>query len=143
MRWRLLLAAGALVLGGCGGAEEPAEPSLPAPLAADLAARSDAVAAAFTRGDACSADAAAARLQQAVIAAVNAGDVPPELQEDLTGAANALAERLTCPPPPPPPPTVAEGADDQEEDEGEGRGKGDGKDKDKGKGEDKGKGNGD
>jgi hypothetical protein len=38
-------------------------------------------------------------LQSRTIAAINAGQVPAELQEELLGSVNALAEAISCTPP--------------------------------------------
>ncbi len=57
-----------------------------------MAARLDA-------GDYCAAHAGALLLQRQAIAAINEGAVPGELQEELLGSVNALAEAVTCIPP--------------------------------------------
>jgi hypothetical protein len=102
LRTTLLLTA--LALAGCGGEEQP---QLEKRLAQPLAAQADRVAAALDEGDSCAAARAAAKLQQQTIAAVNTGDVPPALQEELTSAVNRVASEVECvPPPPPPPPAV-------------------------------------
>jgi hypothetical protein len=88
---------------------------LPAALAQNLAERSDEVADTLAAGDDCGAAAQADDLRGAVVAAINDGRVPPPLQEELSGAANALVSRIECveaPPPPPPPATTAEEEDD-------------------------------
>jgi hypothetical protein len=103
-RIRTFLLLAALSLGACGGDGSP--PRLEARLAVPLAAQADRVAAALEAGDSCEAARAAARLQQQTIAAVNTGDVPPALQEELTSAVNRIASEVECVPPPPPPPTV-------------------------------------
>jgi hypothetical protein len=118
----------ALILGGCGSGDEraaPPPPRLPASLASGLASRSDVVAQRLDANDGCGALAAAKRLQQQTIAAVNARRVPPRFQEPLLGAANDLVLRIHCAPPP----TPAAGGGDEH-----------GKGKDKGKGHGKGKG---
>lgn len=106
MPWvRIALLLAIFALSGCGG-DEPA-PGLEKRLAAPLAAQADRIAAALAAGDSCRAAQAAARLQQQTIAAVNTGDVPPALQEELTGAVNRLAAEVECVPPlPPSPPAV-------------------------------------
>jgi hypothetical protein len=89
---------------GCGGttaAPPPAPPGLEPRVAAPLANRADSVAAALERGDGCTARSEAAKLQQQAIGAVNTGDVPPALQEELTAAVNRVAARIECVPPPP------------------------------------------
>ena len=112
----LLLAAAAA---GCGGSEPVPPPSLPAALAADLAARSDAVAQRLEAGDGCGARAEADALQADAIAAVNAGRVPARYQEELVSSVAVLVASVECVPPP-----VA----DEDDDEGKDRGKGKGKD---------------
>jgi hypothetical protein len=99
LRTHLLLAA--LVLAGCGGDE--AGPGLESRLAQPLAAQADRVAAALEAGDSCAAARAAARLQEQTKAAVNSGEVPPALQEELMSAVNRLASEVECLPPPAPP----------------------------------------
>jgi hypothetical protein len=94
----------ALCLAGCGGGAEdrptPVRPKLPSALAAELAERVDRVAAALGAGDSCTALAEANALQQATVQAVNARRLPAAFQEDLTGAVNDLAGRISCVPPP-------------------------------------------
>ena len=83
-----------LLAAGCGE-----EPSLPSGLAAQLADRSDAAAEALEARQFCAARADAVTLQQRTIAAVNAGSVPAELQEELLGSVNAVLESISCTPP--------------------------------------------
>jgi hypothetical protein len=97
---------------------------LPAAIAADLAARSDRVAAALAAGDTCAAAAQAGQLRGRVVAAINAGRVPAPLQEDVAGAANSLVERIRCvppPPPPPPPPVAPQPAGEQQQGQQDGK----------------------
>lgn len=121
---RALVPVLVLAFAGCGEeSAEPPTPRLPAALARDLAERSDAVAASLATGDDCNAREQAEELHRTLIDAINEGRVPAELQEELSGAANALAARIECapaapPPPPPPPPPPAEPATTEEEDEG-------------------------
>jgi len=84
----------ALVAAGCGGEER----RLSSDLAERLAVRSESVAAEVEAGDACGARAEAEALQAAAIAAVNDGDVPDELQEELLGSVNALLAAIGCDP---------------------------------------------
>ncbi len=118
----------ALCFAGCGGGggdrPAPTRPKLPAALAAQLAERSDRVAAALAAGDGCGARDQAAALQQATVQAINARQVPAALQEDLSGTVNDLAGRIHC----------VSGQQRDEEEQGEGRGKHKGKGK-KGKGD--------
>ena len=88
----------AAVLAGCGGnGEETAPgPTLPQGLAADLADRSDAIAASYAGGDVCGAAGQADDLLAAVLAAIDEGRVPPEFQESLTGTANKLVNEINC-----------------------------------------------
>lgn len=96
-------ALAALCLSACGGAAKraaPPSPTFPRMLAATLAARSDAVAAALAEGDGCRARSTAQQLQRETIAAINAGRIAASLQEELSSAVNDLAARVTCVPPP-------------------------------------------
>ena len=86
-----------LLAAGCGGGGE--EPGLPSELAEQLAARSDSTAARIESGDFCDARVDAAFVQKRAIEAINAGQVPAELQEELLGSANALFEAIGCTPP--------------------------------------------
>lgn len=104
-----------LVAAGCGGGEESASP-LPAPVANELAARSDAVAERLEAGDACGARAEADALQAAAIDAVNDGRVPARYQEELVSSVGALATSVECVPPP-----VARENDDGEDGKGKGK----------------------
>jgi hypothetical protein len=95
MRWRsawLTACSCALLLAGCGGegrrAPPPPPPRIPAAVADRLAADAERVAA--TNG--CAARVAAARLRGDVIAAISR--VPARYQEQLTGAANDLVDRI-------------------------------------------------
>jgi hypothetical protein len=119
-----------LAAGGCGSdarRSTPPAPRLPAALATDLASRSDRVARFLDANDGCRALAAAEGLQRQTIAAVNAGRVPPRLQETLSAAANDLVFRIQCvPPAPPPPPAAAPGGGEEQP---RGHGKGHGKEK--------------
>lgn len=126
---------------GCGGEERSSAPRFPAALAADLAARSDSVAARLEEQDPCGARSEAQRLQSDTIEAVNARRIPRAFQEELLASVNALLESIECNPPPPTAEEDEGGEDDDEqgeedkdekEDE-EGRGKGKGKKKGKGK----------
>ena len=83
-----------LLAAGCGG-----EPSLADELATTLAAHADSAAAHLDRGEFCAARADATALQRQTIAAINEGAVPAELQEELLGSVNALAEAVSCMPP--------------------------------------------
>jgi hypothetical protein len=109
---------------GCGSGDErptPLRPKLPKVLSAQLAERSDRVAAALRTGDTCGALAEAQRLQAATVQAINARQVPTALQEDLSGTVNDLVGRIRCVPPP--------HVEDQEQEDGKGRGKHKGKGK--------------
>jgi hypothetical protein len=118
----IVLVAAALAAGGCGGGDRSAEttapgPTLPRTVAEDLAARSDAIAAALDAGDVCTAAVRADELQGATATAINNGQVPQEFQEDLQARANELVNAVNCPPPPT---TTAE----KEEENGKGKGRG-------------------
>jgi hypothetical protein len=107
-----------LALAGCGGApdESAPEPTLPAPVAVVLAERADGVADLLAAGDTCAAAAEADDLLDETIRAVRAGDIPPELQEELVTGANELVHRIECTPAQ----TESEPDDDDDDDEGEG-----------------------
>jgi hypothetical protein len=83
MRRGALLAL--VVLAGCGGDEEPRLPRA----WADTAARIETAPCADGRR-------AADRLRARVIAAINAGRVPADLQEELTSKLNAVAAWQSC-----------------------------------------------
>ena len=84
-----------LLAAGCGGGE----PGLSSELAEQLAARSDTAVAQLEAGEFCAARAEATELQNETIAAINAGDVPADLQEELLSSVNALLESVSCTPP--------------------------------------------
>jgi hypothetical protein len=88
----------ALLLAGCGGTEreQAPQPQLPARLAAELATRSDEVAARLEANDSCGARTEAEVLLRQTIAAVNERRIPPRYQEELTGSVNALLASITC-----------------------------------------------
>ena len=147
------VAAAAALLAGCCGADERApEPRLPAALASDLAARSDRVAAALARGDACAAHARARELQAATQKALSEGAVPPPFRRPLRSRVDDLVSRIECAPAPPP--AAADEREDEleeeeddldnerggtDEDAGEGEGNGKGKGQGRGKAKAKGK----
>jgi len=92
----------ALCLAGCGsGAEHHSAPppKLPPLLAAQLAARSDQVAAALDAGDSCLALDEAHRLQDDTIKSINEGRIPGAFQEHLASAVSDLVGRIQCAPP--------------------------------------------
>lgn len=95
--------AALLLAGGCGGGAEqaapPPRPAIEPAVAEELAARSDEIAALLEHGDVCSAAARADELQAQVIAAINAGAVPPRFQEELSAKANELVDTVNCAPP--------------------------------------------
>jgi uncharacterized lipoprotein YajG len=94
--------AAAVCLAGCGSGPTPRAappPTLPAAVAAPLAARSDEVAQTLAAGDACQAASLAQQLQQETLASINAGRVPAPFQEHLASAANDLVSRIRCIPP--------------------------------------------
>jgi hypothetical protein len=102
--------------GGGGGIEEeepPPGPTLEPVVAEELAAAADRVADLLAAGDTCGAAHAADDLQDAVVDAVNSGEVPAELQEELAATAGELVDTVNCPPPP-------ETETDREKGDGEG-----------------------
>jgi hypothetical protein len=111
-----------LLAAGCGGEEREPAPKLPSGLAESLAARSDAVASRLDAGDACAARTEADALQRAAIAAVNEQRVPAALQEELLGAATALAAAIRCEPA-----AAPAGEDEDGDSKGKSKGKGKGK----------------
>jgi hypothetical protein len=115
----------AVAVGGCGGSKRAApQPKLVRDLARRLEADAADVATKWDAGDCPGAAAAAARLRDDVLAAVNERRVPSALEEPLTSRAQDLASRIKCaaPPPPPPPPSEGDGHD-----HGKGKHKGKGK----------------
>jgi hypothetical protein len=91
----------ALLLAGCGGGGErraPPQPKLPSQLAAQLAARSDQVAAALDAGDPCRALDQASRLRDDTITAINQGRIPGPFQERLLSTVGDLVGRIQCVP---------------------------------------------
>ncbi|MGI8421087.1 MAG: hypothetical protein ACR2MU_02315 [Gaiellaceae bacterium] len=135
MRLVLVGAAALVLLAGCGSkSAAPRTARLPASLARQLAAESDAVASALDAGSGCSALTRARQLQSDTIAAINARRVPASLAEPLQGASNELVARIVCTPPVPAA-TPAPAATSTERSNGNGHGKqhkGEGKHKDKG-----------
>jgi hypothetical protein len=96
----------AVLLAGCGGDEQPAGPTLPGGLAADLAGQSDAIAETLAAGNVCDAAQQADVLLDDVVAAIQAGQVPAAFQESLTATANELVNQINCPEPDEPAPTA-------------------------------------
>jgi hypothetical protein len=92
-------------------------PALPRPLAEQLAQQSEAVADALAAGDTQAAIAQSEKLRNDVIAAVNAGQVPPEFQEELMNAVQVLAEDVADTAPPPPTTTAETTPQDEEEED--------------------------
>lgn len=118
-----LAAAGcALSLAGCGGGSEatPSEPAIPAPIAEDLAARSEEIAATLDGGDVCGAAQQADDLVRAADEAIQDGQIPQALQGELQNVALELQNTINCPEPE---------RDEEDEDDDKGKGKGNGKDK--------------
>jgi hypothetical protein len=108
--------AAALLLASCGGGDsgtetldDAAAPAIPSEVALKLAERSEEVAQKLDEGDSCGAGDKAAELRKEVTDAINAGEIPREYLEDLSGVANELqvdVPQCAQPPPPPPPPTT-------------------------------------
>jgi hypothetical protein len=73
---------------------------LSAAVASRLAEASDAVAESLDQGDVCTAAGRADDLHDAVVEAINNGQVPPAFQEELSNRANELVDEVNCPPPP-------------------------------------------
>lgn len=99
------------VVSGCGSESRVTvrpPPPLSRAVADSLANRSDAVAAALRRGDACAAKTQVHGLERQTRLAITAGRVPAAYRARLTGAVADLVDRMPrcvpLPPPPPPPP---------------------------------------
>jgi hypothetical protein len=109
-----LLASAGLLAPGCGGSDETvaAEPRLPRALAESLAAKSDAVAARLDEGDSCGAAEEATSLQEAALAAIEDGEIPPAFEVELEANVTELAGQIHC-----------EEEDDDDRGKGKGRGK--------------------
>jgi hypothetical protein len=120
--------AAALLLSACGGAKQsaPPAPTFPRSLASSLAAQSDAVANALAAGDSCHALSLANVLQRHTIAAINQGRVSADLQEQLSGAVNALVSRVKCVAPPAPAPQPQEHGHGKHKEHGKKKHEGDG-----------------
>lgn len=125
IRTTMIGAALALAIAGCGGGERDSAPPprLPPALAQDLAARSDHVAELLAAGDRCGARATANDLSATVVEAINAGRVPTPFQEELGGAASALAARIACVPATPQTDQSFENSKRSKHDRGEKRGR--------------------
>jgi hypothetical protein len=97
------------LLAGCGdgGAQATSQASrslIPAGVGAVLAARADALSTALAGPDPCAAMPQIQRFQQAVGAAVTAGQVPTRLEAPLLKATASLGTSVTCPAKPAGPP---------------------------------------
>jgi hypothetical protein len=105
----LLVLAPLVLLAACGGEEQSSsEPRLPASLAEDLAQRSEAVRAQLRAGNACVAASRARSMEQAIEAAIAAGNVPGALQAELVRTARTLRADIHCEAESTPSATVAE-----------------------------------
>ena len=95
-----LIALGlALAVAGCGGSSNEtarSEPQLPRAIAADLASRSDAIAAALEAGDTCKAAGLADGLKDAVDTALAGGQVPRAFRRELERNATDLQNQVNC-----------------------------------------------
>lgn len=113
----LIALGAALATTSCGGSSQSSadEPRLPRAIASDLAEKSEAIAAALDAGDECGAANLADELKDAVDAAVAAGRIPPEFQEELEGTAVELQNGINC---------TQEPEEDKDEDKGKGKKKG-------------------
>jgi len=88
----------AFVGAGCGNSEESRPQSaLPPGLSREVQAASEAIGRDLDGNRGCAAAGRAASLQATTIEAINAGDVPGELQEELLGSVNELVESIPCP----------------------------------------------
>ena len=84
-----------LLVAGCGGEE----PVLGQSHADALASRAESAAGHLDREELCAARRDVVALRRQLIEAINRGAVPSELQEELLGSVNALAEAISCTPP--------------------------------------------
>jgi hypothetical protein len=101
----------------CGGGDSASTtPKLNPAVASRLAAASDDVAESLEQNDVCTAAGRADDLKDAVVQAINAGDVPPAFQEELLSRANELVNEVNCTQPPT--------TEEDDEDKGKGKGKG-------------------
>ena len=102
------------MLAGCGGSEQSTAeaPAIPGAVAEDLAAKSDEIADLIDAGDLCSAAHKADDLNAATITAINRGQIPARLQEELQSTVNELVNEVNCPAPSPPPSTTQPPAED-------------------------------
>ena len=124
------LVAAVGLTGGCGDTapeRDAGGPRLPRDLAARLASRADAVAAALAAGDCARGSRLARALQRETIAAINRRRVPQALLEDLQVGVNVLVDDIRCPAATPP--TTADTEDASPDAGGPGAGKGHGKGK--------------
>ena len=68
-------------------------------MAEQLAASTESAATQLESGQFCRAREHATALQRSAITAINEGQVPVDLQEELLGSVNALVESISCLPP--------------------------------------------
>lgn len=87
-----------LALAGCGGGTqtETGSSAIPRSVADRLAARSEAIAAAWDAGDTCGAATKADDLKDAAEQAIAAGEVPAAYQDDLESAVVNLQNTANC-----------------------------------------------
>lgn len=113
----------ALVAAACGAGDE----RLPTAVGADLATRSDLVAARLEAGDGCAARTAAVAMRRDVEKLIASGTIRGEAATELRRRTRSLVRAIECVPPPapstPPPPAATSGAasdstrqDDEDED---------------------------
>ena len=124
-----LLLCGCLLAGcGSGGTQTSSQsrPLIPAGVGTLLASRADALATSLDGGDPCAAVPQVQQLQQAVSAAVAAGQVPAPLRAQLVDATAAVATSVKCQPPKPP--TKKDDHPHKHHPHGNGNGQGDGGD---------------
>lgn len=104
----VMLAAAVFALSACGSEERVQSrppPRLPRTVAAKLALRSDALAAALRRGDGCAAKIQMHGLERQTRLAISSGRIPVVFRGRLLAAVDDLAGRMpSCVPPAPPPP---------------------------------------
>jgi hypothetical protein len=132
----VLFALAVLALAACGSQSHVTAPPawIQRATALSIAHRSDVLAAALQRGDACEAKIQAHGLERQTRLAIAAGRIPLRYRPRLLGAIQRLVTKLpdcvppTPPPPPPPPPPGHQPKPPKHHGHGHGHGQGDGGD---------------
>jgi hypothetical protein len=114
-----LLTAALVGASACGGTTTP---MLERAVADGLAQRADRLSAALASGDGCAGIDAAGELRRDTTRSARAGDIPPEVRDEVIAVTDEITADLSCEPAPeepPPPPRPAEGDDDDDDDDDE------------------------